>query len=46
MFEKGKILKKFFDLMETTFFVQTSDTGQILPETVFLHQSMSHKQLN
>ena len=35
-FEKGEILRKGFSLKETTFFYQTSETGQILPKTVFL----------
>ena len=44
-FEKGYILKNSFDLMETTFFVQTSEMGQIFPKTVLL-LIMSHIQLN
>ena len=44
--EKGQILKKGFDWMETTFFVvQTSEMGQLLQKTVFLLK-MRDIQLN
>ena len=35
-FENGQILRKGFDLMETTFFCQTSEMRQILSKTCFL----------
>ena len=34
----GQILRIGFDLMETNFFGQTSETGQIIPKTVFFHK--------
>ncbi len=42
--EKGQILRKILILNGTTFFGQTSETGQILTKTVFLLK-ISHKQL-
>ncbi len=44
-FEKGQILKKGFGLMETTFFVQTSEMGQLSQKTVLLLK-MSSIELN
>ena len=38
-------MKKGFDLIENTFYVQASEMGQLLPKTVLLH-TMSHIQLN
>ncbi len=44
-FEKGANPEKFFNLIETTFFGQTSKMGQILTITFFILK-MSHVQLN
>ena len=43
--ETEQILRIYFDLMEMTFFGQTSDMGQIIQKTVLLIK-MSHIQLN
>ena len=43
-FIKEQILRKAFDLMEMTVFVQTSEMGQALPNMLLL--KMCHIQLN
>ena len=44
-FEKGKFLRKDFDLMETNFLFKPVKPGKILPKTVLLLK-MSHIQVN
>ena len=42
---KGENSDDYFDLIETTFFGQTREMGQILPKTIFILK-MSHIKLN